>query len=88
MAPRDAEKIVRIACPELDLAWILFDHGNFNATKKAVKATITACPEDRGAEVQAAAQQLLMCMAPDPWARRMAVAAFVVLVVLVINYVA
>jgi hypothetical protein len=52
-----------------------------------VNATLSACPEGQVAEVQAAAKQLLGFMAPDPWAKRLAVGAFVLLVVLVINYV-
>jgi len=87
MATRKSEEIVRLSCPEIEPAWTLLDRGNFGAAKNTVKAAIAACPEDRAADVNAAAQQLLFCMEPDPWARRLAAVAFVVLLVLVINYV-
>lgn len=75
-------------CPELLAAWVFFHHGNFAAAKAAARATASACPADRAAQISAEANELLACMAPDPWARRLAIAAALLLAALAINYAA
>ena len=75
-------------CPELQAAWAFFHDGNFAAAKASARGTVNACPADRAAQIGAEANELLACMAPDPWAQRLAIAAALLLAALAVNYVA
>ena len=75
-------------CPELQAAWAFFHDGNFAAAKATARGTVSACPADRAAQIGAEANELLACMTPDPWARRLTIAAALLLAALAINYVA
>ena len=72
---------------ELTLAAAHFEAGNFAGAKVALAKAVAEAPADRAGEVAVAADQLRKAMAPDPWARRLAIAAALVIAALAINYV-
>ena len=55
--------------------------------KRAIDAALAAAPAERSEEIQAAALQMRRAMASDPWARRLAIAAAILIATLAINYV-
>jgi len=64
--------------PELAIALASFDRGDFFGTRTEIAAALAAHPT---AEMQQAARALVDRMAPDPWALRVGVGAFLLLLI-------
>ncbi len=80
-APIPAATVADPAPPppqELAVALTCFDRGDFAGTRTEIKAALAAHPT---AEVQQAARALVDRMAADPWALRVGVGAFVLLLI-------
>ncbi|MDX2023191.1 MAG: hypothetical protein SF187_23355 [Deltaproteobacteria bacterium] len=73
--------------PALQAALMYFQAGNFAAAKREIAKAVASMPAEPSHELEADAQRLRQAMASDPWARRLAIAAALLIAALAINYV-
>lgn len=72
---------------ELKGALACFEAGDFAGAKVALAHAVASASAERAQDIGAAADLMRNAMASDPWARRLTIAAALLIAALAVNYV-